>query len=104
MAKSYDPSLIAKMCEAFGVERINEVTRVVLDIRAGDMPRLLVERIADAATIFAALRGPLIDVRRDDPGASEAKAPQVRTCNCAVGDSCDVPWHWQDVSTMDGKG
>lgn len=68
MSKTYDPSLIAKMCEAFGVERVSEVTRVVLDIRAGQPPMLYVERIADAAKIVAALQGPLIDVHREEFG------------------------------------
>jgi hypothetical protein len=61
---------VADLAQALGVERPNEVTRVVLDIRAdGGIPMLYVERIADAAKIFAALTGPGIELRRDDPGA-----------------------------------
>jgi hypothetical protein len=112
MAKMVNmPGDLGKLCEALGVERPNEVTRVVLDIRAGHIPVLLVERFGDADKIVAALSGPDIEVRRDDPGApiGSTRAPQVvehatvRTCACTAGDACDVPWHWKDVSTVDGK-
>ncbi len=73
MAKKYDPALIGKFCEALGVERVNEVRRVVLDIQAGQVPMLLVERFADCDRIEAALAGPAIDVHRDDPGAETSQ-------------------------------
>jgi hypothetical protein len=65
MAKQ-EPDL-AKLCEALGVERVNEVTRVVVDIQAGHHPMVLVERIGDAEKITAALTGPNIEVEYRTP-------------------------------------
>lgn len=28
---------------------------------------------------------------------ADNKTVKVRTCNCTVGDACDVPWHWRDI-------
>lgn len=78
MAKILDLGLLARFCEAMGVERVDEVTRVVLDIRSGQMPVLLVERIADAEKITAALAGPRIEVRRDDGAVAEATKERHR--------------------------
>lgn len=66
MAKDTGDDLVA-LCEALGVEDPNTVTRVVVDIRPGEFPRLLIERIADARKIVAALGGPSIDLHREDP-------------------------------------
>lgn len=90
------PMSLVKLCEALGVERPNEVVRVVLDIRSGHIPMLLVERMADPEKIIATLTGPGIEVRRDDPGAAVAEVTHapVRTCACTAGDACSVPWHW----------
>jgi hypothetical protein len=76
----------AQLCEALGVDRPSEVTRVVLDIRAGHVPMLLVERIADTAKITAALQGPLIEVKRDDLGAV---VDAIRTGIPAHGNLCE---------------
>ncbi|MES2211356.1 MAG: hypothetical protein V4515_14430 [Chloroflexota bacterium] len=56
---------LAKLCEALGVERVSEVTRVVVDIRPGHVPMLYVERIGDAHKIVAALSEPGIELRRE---------------------------------------
>lgn len=96
---------LAKLCEALGIERVNEVTRAVLDVRAGHVPMLLVERIADTEKVIAALTGPGIEVRRDDPGAAvkQVEHLQVRTCACTAGDACNVPWHWQQSNIGAGR-
>lgn len=61
---------LGKLCEALGVDRPNEVCRVVVDIRSGHVPTLYVERIGDTEKIVAALSEPGIELRRDDPGAA----------------------------------
>lgn len=69
---------LAQLCEALGVDRPNEVRRVVLDIRWDyDIPILLVERYADTEKIMAALTGPGIELRRDDPGAASPREVPV---------------------------
>lgn len=90
------PMDLGPLCEALGVERPNEVVRVVLDIRSGHIPMLLVERLADTEKIIATLTGPGIEVRRDDSGVAvtEVTHAPVRTCACTAGDACSVPWHW----------
>lgn len=98
------PMDLGPLCEALGVERPNEVVRVVLDIRSGHIPMLLVERLADPEKIIATLTGPGIEVRRDDPGAAVAEVTHapVRTCACTAGDACSVPWHWTLARVADG--
>lgn len=54
-----------RLCEALGVDRPNEVTRVVVDIRAGCIPMLYVERVGDMQKIYAALVEPGIELRRE---------------------------------------
>lgn len=58
---------LGNLCEALGVEDPNRVTRVVVDIRAGCIPMLYVERLGDAAKIVAALSAPGIELRREPP-------------------------------------
>lgn len=70
---------LAALCEALGVERPNEVRRVVLDIRWDyGAPILLIERYADTEKIMAALTGPNIELRRDDPGAATPAPKQAK--------------------------
>lgn len=71
------PMDLGPLCEALGVERPNEVVRVVLDIRSGHIPMLLVERLADPEKIIATLTAPGIEVRRDDPGTAKVRHPDV---------------------------
>lgn len=93
MAKIYDPSLIAKLCETLGIERVSEVTRVVLDIKSGDFPMLYVQRIADPVAIIAGLSAPSIELRRDDPGAAP-KVDKVEFCNwCPIPTFPDARFH-----------
>lgn len=86
---------LAQLCEALGVERPNEVRRVVLDIRWDyGAPILLIERFADTEKIVAALTGPGIELRRDDPGAATPATPKVEFCNwCPTPPFPDVRFH-----------
>jgi hypothetical protein len=86
------PMDLGKLCEALGVERPNEVVRVVLDIRPGHIPMLLVERMADAEKIVATLTGPGIEVRHEGaPGASKARHPDVPKVDGGRRDVSDAP-------------
>lgn len=82
---------LGKLCEALGVDRPNEVTRVVVDIRSGDIPMLYVERIADTEKIIAALTGPGIELRRESAAKVTAK---VEFCNwCPIPAFPDTRFH-----------
>lgn len=71
MARSWVTDPMAKqlnsmgpLCEALGIERVNEVVRVVLDIDTKrGYPVLYVERIGDMQQIVAALAAPGIEIK-----------------------------------------
>jgi hypothetical protein len=76
MAKQADLSGLKALCEALGVERVDEVHRVVVDIRAGHIPMLYVERYGDANKIVAALSEPGIELRREESVREGAPIPR----------------------------
>jgi hypothetical protein len=63
----------AELCAALGVEDPNSVVRVVLDVRYDDLPRLYIERLADARKIVAALTAPGIELHREDVPSNPSK-------------------------------
>jgi hypothetical protein len=89
----------AELCEALGVEDPNSVVRVVLDVRYDDIPRLYIERVADAQKIVAALTTSGIEVRRED--SDESKHVHSVGEKCRPG--CWLPVDGYDAPTVHGS-